>query len=136
MAALVLINARVEIATIDMSQHVTAVEIPVEADEVGTTTFGTNGWKTMLPGLKSAECKISWNDDFAVTTVDDRLWGWFGTVQAVRVRATTAAISATNPSYDFSVVVKEFTPVAGKVGDLATQDVSWPVTGAVVRSVA
>lgn len=136
MAVVAMINPKVTIAGVDMSQYVTAVELSFEADDLETTNFGTSGWKTRIAGLKSGEIGISFNDDFAATTVDDRLWSWFGTVQTIAVKATTAATSATNPEYQSSALVTEFQPLAGKVGELATQDITWPLTGAVTRAVA
>lgn len=136
MAVLALTSARVEINAVDMSQYVTGVELPVDADELETTNFGSGGWKTVIGGLKSATVKVSFNDDFAVTSVDDRLWALLGTVVTLKVRPTSAAISTTNPEYQTSVLVNSLQPVAGKVGDLATQDLTWPISGAITRATA
>lgn len=138
MAVLALINPKISIATIDMSQYTTAVGFDVEADKLTTTNFGTSGWETFIAGLKKGEVKVAFNNDYAATTVDDRLWTWFsaGTAIAFAVKATNATTSATNPEYQFSVVPLTFSPVAGKVGELVTQDVTWPITGAVTRAVA
>lgn len=136
MAAIVLTNPKVTIAGVDMSQYVTQVELGIEADDVETTNFGTSGWRTRIGGLKQGEVSISFNDDFAATTVDDRVWGWFGAVQTFAVKATNATTSATNPEYQMNVLVTEMTPVGGKVGDLATQDVTWPISGTVTRATA
>ncbi len=138
MAVLALINPTITIATFNMSQHVTAVGFDVEADKLTTTNFGTSGWETFIAGLKKGEVKVAFNNDYATTTVDDRLWTWFsaGTAISFAVKATNAANSATNPEYQFNVVPLTYSPVAGKVGELATQDVTWPITGAITRAVA
>jgi hypothetical protein len=136
MAAIVLINPVVTIAGVVMSQYVTEVSIDIEADDVETTNFGTNGWRTRIGGLKGGEVSVTFNDDYAATTVDDRVWGWFGTVVTFNAKATNAATSATNPEYQMSALVDEMVPVGGKVGDLAQQSVSWPISGAVTRAVA
>ena len=136
MAVVALINPKVTIAGVDMSQYVTQCAFDVEADDLETTNFGSSGWRTFIAGLKKGEVKVTFNDDFATTTVDDRLWAWFGTVQTFNVKATNAANSTTNPEYQMSVLVNKMSPVAGKVGDLANQDVTWPVTGVVTRATA
>ena len=59
-----------------------------------------------------------------------------GTVVAIKVRPTTAAISATNPEYSGNVLVSEYSPLDGSVGDLATTSVSWPGAGALARATA
>ena len=134
MAVVALTAPKVTIAAVDMSQYITQVELDVEADDLETTNFGSGGWRSRIGGLKKGEVKVSFNDDFAATTVDDRLWSWFGTVQTFNVKATTAVNSATNPEYQMSVLVTQMSPIKGKVGDLATQDVTWPVTGTVTRA--
>ena len=45
-----------------------------------------------------------------------------------------AAVSATNPSYTFSVLVSEWTPLNGGVGELATASVTWPISGAITKA--
>lgn len=138
MAVLALINPTITIATFNMSPHITAVGFDVEAAQLPTTNFGTSGWETFIAGLKKGEVKVALNNDYAAATVDDRLWTWFsaGTAIAFAVKATNAVTSATNPEYQFNVVPLTYSPVAGKVGELATQDVTWPITGAVTRAVA
>ncbi len=138
MAVLALINPKITIATFDMSQHTTAIGFDAEAVQLTTTNFGSGGWETFIAGLKKGEVKVAFNNDYAATTVDDRLWTWFsaGTAIAFAVKATNATTSATNPEYQFNVVPLTFSPVAGKVGELATQEVTWPITGAVTRAVA
>lgn len=135
MAALVLINPKITLATIDMSAFITEVELPIDADEVDNTAFSPLGWRTYIPGLKKGEMKLTFNDDFASTTVDDRLWSWFGTTIAAAVKAVNAANSATNPEYQFSTVVSKMIPLAGKVGELANQPLTWKVTGVITRAV-
>jgi predicted secreted protein len=135
MAVVALISPQVTIAGVNMSAFITKVEFEVEADDLDTTNFGSGGWRTKLGGLKKGTVKVSFNDDFAATTVDDRLWAWFGTVQTFNVKATTAANSATNPEYQMSALVNQMSPLAGKVGELANQDVNWPVSGVVTRAV-
>jgi hypothetical protein len=46
----------------------------------------------------------------------------------------TAAASSANPSYTCSVLVTEWTPVNGAVGELATADVTFPISGAITKS--
>jgi predicted secreted protein len=136
MAVLALISARVEIATIDMSAHVTSIEIPIEAEDLETTNFGSGGWRARIAGLREAQVAIGLNQDFAVTTVDDRIWGWFGTLVAMKVRPTQAAVSTSNPSYEGNVLVNDIAPIAGNVGDLAVMSLTWPSSAAFTRVTA
>jgi hypothetical protein len=45
-------------------------------------------------------------------------------------------VSSSNPSFSFNALVVQSTPFSSNVGDLATQDVTWPVDGAVTRGTA
>ena len=138
MAVLALINPKITIATIDMSQYTTAIGFDAEAAQLTTTNFGTSGWETFIAGLKKGEVKVAFNNDYVASSVDDRLWTWYsaGTAIAFAVKATNAVTSTTNPEYQFNVVPLTFSPVAGKVGELATQEVTWPITGPITRAVA
>lgn len=134
MAVLALTSCYVEINSVDMSAFVTAVEIDAEVVDLVTTNFGSGGWDERIGGLKSGTFAVTFNNDFAATTVDDRLWPLFGTVVTFAVRPTSSAVGATNPSYEGSVLVNELSPISGSVGDLAQHDVTWPCSGTVTRA--
>lgn len=138
MAVVALINPKVTVAGTDMSGYITAVAFDAEGDELETTNFGSAGWRTYIMGLKKGEIKISVNDDFAAGLADSLIWGWFsaGAVITFNVKATNAANSTSNPEYQMSVLPSKFSPISGKVGELATQDITWPVSGAVTRATA
>lgn len=134
MAVLALTSCFIEVNSVDMSQYAKGVELSIESSELDTTDFASGGWREVIGGLKSGNVRVTWNDDFASTTVDDRLWALFGTVTAMKVRPTSASVGATNPNYTFSALVSTFTPIAGDVGDLAGQQLTWPISGAVTRA--
>jgi len=135
---IVLISPTITLDSVDMTTFIKEVTLDVEADDVDSTAFGPDGWKTRKPGLKGAEIKLVFNTEFNASTVDDQLWGWFtgGVPITFTARADDGAISATNPQYSGSVVVLKMSPLAGKVGDLAEQSLTWPITGAVARAVS
>jgi len=49
----------------------------------------------------------------------------------VTVKPTTAATSATNPEFQGNVVISEYNPLDGAVGDASSTSVTWPGDGAV-----
>lgn len=136
MAVLALTSARVELNGVDMSTYAAGVELSVDSAELDATDFGSGGWKEVIGGLKSGNVRISWHADFATTTVDDRLWALLGTVCTLKIRPTSSAISTTNPEYQTNVLVNSLQPVAGNVGDLASMDNTWPLSGSVTRATA
>lgn len=137
MAVLAMTSCRVELNAVDMSQYVAAVELTLDGVDLDTTDFASGGWEEKIMGLRSSSLKVKFNDDFAATTVDDRVYAFWlaGTPVAYKIRPTSAAISATNPSFEGNFLPNSFVAVAGSVGDLATKDLTWPGTGAVTRVV-
>jgi hypothetical protein len=111
--------------------------ISLEADDVETTSFGTDGWRTRIGGLKSGTVDFEFHQDFGAGGIDGLLWPLLGGTAAVSIRpGGTAAIGTTNPEYRFDVLVSEYSPMDSAVGDLATVSVSFPITGAVTRATA
>jgi hypothetical protein len=133
MAKLVLTNAVVKINSVDYSTNINQVEIAVSSDEVDTTAFSSTGWRTVTGGLKSANVTLSFHNDYAASGIDSVLWAALNTVATVVVIPNGTAVSASNPSYSFTALVNSVTPISGSIGDLVVQNLSWPVSGEIVR---
>ena len=136
MAKLVLTNAVVKINGTDYSSNVNQVEIAVTSDEVDTTAFSSTGWRTVTGGLKSGSTTLSFHNDFAAGALDGALWPLLNTLATVVVLPNGTVAGTSNPSYTFTALVNNLTPVSGSVGDLATQNLTWPISGEVTRATA
>jgi len=66
--------------------------------------------------------------------VDATLHAALGTEVAIMVKPTSDAVGTGNPSYSFNALVTQIVPFSSNVGDLATQDVSFPISGAITRA--
>lgn len=135
MASFAFTDAHVTINAVDLSDHIRKVTIKAEVDDLENTAMGAAS-KGRIGGLKDWTIDFEFNQDFAASNVDATLWPLLGTVVTVTVRPTSAAKSATNPEYSGPALVKEYTPMDGSVGDLATTSVSWPGAGALTRAVS
>ena len=135
MAILALTNAKLVIASVDFSSYLTDVTLDINAADLNATAMSSAGWEAHLAGLKSFKFDATLNQDFAASAVDATLWAAFGTVVAVTANPVNAANSATNPQYQFNVVVGQYSPISGKVGDLLQTKISWVGTGAITRAV-
>ena len=51
-----------------------------------------------------------------------------------RGSAVNTTTAPTNPQYSGNVLVNEYNPIEGAVGDLGTTSVSWPGAGALTRA--
>lgn len=117
MAVQVLTNASVTVNAIDLSAYVTSVTVDRQVDPVETTSMGATG-HTFSAGLQSSTVTVNFNQDFASNKVNATLTGLVGTTTTVVVKADSAAVSATNPSFSCSGFFAGYSPVSGAVGDL------------------
>lgn len=135
MARIVLTNAVVKINGVDLSDHVASVELAQEVEEVETTAFGDSA-RTRTGGLANNSLSLDFHQDFASASVDDTLNGLVGGTASFEILPAGTAVGATNPRYTGTVLLTEWTPVSGAIGELATASVTWPISGAVTRATA
>jgi hypothetical protein len=121
----------VKVNSVDLSDHVTAVTLNRSFDELEVTAMGDTGHKA-VKGLEASSVSISFLNDSASANVLATLQAAWGTnVTVVLLQEKGTAVSATNPLYTMTCLVNNTTDIAGGVGDIATQDVTWNVSGAV-----
>ncbi len=130
---MVLVSTFLSLSGTDLSAYTSKVEVTAEVEDKDVTTFGSGGWKALLGGLKSAQLAITWKNDITVGDLDGILWPLLGTVVAFEVRGTSAIAGTSNPKYTGSTLVKTLTPIAGSVGDVNEQSVTYPTSGVVTR---
>lgn len=133
MAKFVLTAEYITLNASDVSSYCKKAELQLESEAKEVTTFSSAGWKEFLGGLKSGTLSLEFEQDFAAAALDSILWPLFGTVVAFEVRPTSSARAVTNPAYTGSVLVSQYNPITGGVGDDATVSISLPTSGAVAR---
>lgn len=121
MATLVYTDARVEINSINLSDHVKSVEVQYQAELLDDTVMGTSGTRSNKPGLKNWTITVNFLQDYAAASVDATLFSLIGAIAfPIKVRPTSAAISATNPEFQGNGVLESYPPLTGEVGALGT----------------
>ena len=135
MARIVLTNAGVVIGGVDLSDHVAQVEVNQTFDEVVTTAFG-EGCPTRVGGMEDSSITLSFHQDYAAASVDATISPLIGGTASFDIYPNGTSVGATNPSYSGTVLLTEWSGVAGTVGDLLVVDVTWPVSGTVTRATA
>ena len=120
----------VTVNSVDLSDHVTAVTINRTFDELEVTAMGDSGHK-FVKGLEASSITIDFLNDTATGEVLQTLQAAWGTNVTVVVKQTSAAVSATNPSYTMTCLVNNTTDINGSVADLSTQSVTWNVSGTI-----
>ncbi len=133
MAVFAATDLEVTIGGTDFSASLAAVTLDISREQLETTAFG-DAARTYIAGLQEGSVTLSFHQDFAASAVDETLHAALGTELAFVVKPTSAAVGAGNPSYSFNALVTQITPFSSNVGDLATQDVTFPISGAVTRA--
>ena len=133
MAKIVLTNVNVSLGGTDISSSVAQTELKMTAEEKDTTGFGSTA-KTRIGGLKDHSVTFEIHQQYSA--IESLIYPLVGATAAVIIKPDGTAVSSANPSYAFNVFVSEWSPVAGAVGDLATASVSWPIDGAITKTVA
>jgi hypothetical protein len=135
-------NAGFKISTdgttyVDLTDHVTSLTINRQFDELDVTAMGATG-HAFIAGLESSTISVDFLNDDATAQVMTTLNTLVGTNAKFKIVQTTvpgtpstATVSATNPLYSGLVLVNKLTPIAGKVGDVAVQSLTFTVSGAV-----
>lgn len=136
MAKQVITSRFVSLNGTDISSSLAGASLELTISEVDKTSLGSQGWTEVAAGLKSGSVTLNFQQDFGASGVDSTLWPLLGTEGTVVIRPTSSTVSATNPAYTATVLISQYTPIAGAVGDLATFDVTFPTVGAVTRATA
>ena len=136
MAKLVLTNSVVTLNGSDISSDVAAITLSTTAAEVPTTNFSSGGAVTRVAGLIDNSVTLSLHNEYS--SVEGLVYPLVGSTAVTMVikPAGTAAAGTASPHFSFQVLVTEWTPVNGAVGELNTADVTWPISGTITKTVA
>ena len=139
MAKIVLTNAYVLLGDLyDISSYVTNISLSTTHDIIETTQFG-DVYKTRIAGLGDNQANFEFLQDFSSTIVnpgglENVIYPLIGTAINCKIRPINTTISASNPQYSFSLLISEWQPLSGSVGELSTASVSWPISGEITKT--
>lgn len=123
------------IPSVDISSLVSAVTLTQIVDELEVTSMGDTSHR-FVAGLQAATLTISFFNDWGASQVMTTLNAAMGQTLALSmITVKGTAVSATNPTYQFSILVNNLTPVgSGGVADEASSSLSFTVNTAVTVS--
>lgn len=136
MARLVLTNAYVTINGVNLSDHIASITLTTTDDVIDTTAFSSTAARTRIGGLADNSVALEFHQDYATSSVEATIYPLVGSTTAVVVKPNGSTTAADNPSYSFTALVSEWTPLGGAVGELATASVTWPISGAITKAVS
>ena len=128
-------NAAPTTPSVDISSLVTSAVINQIVDELEVTAMGDSSHK-YVAGLQSGTFTIDFINDWATSQVMQTLNEAFGKTLAVSVITVKGtAVSAANPSYQFSILVNNLTPIGtAGVAEVATSSVTFTLNSALTVS--
>lgn len=134
MAKKVLLDAQLTINSNDLTTWTAKVELNDEFEEKDVTTFSSDSAKEVLGGLESGSVAISFKNSHTTGELDDIMWALRRQVVSFATRADQAAVTTSNPQYSGNLLVNQWMPIAGTVGDVNEFDVTFPLSGPLVRA--
>jgi hypothetical protein len=125
----------IEINDEDFSDSLAAVTLDISREQLEITAFGDSA-RRYIGGLQDSSVTLSFHQDFAAGSVDEIIHSNLGGTVAIVIKPTSGSVTSSNPSYSFNALVTQHVPFSSNVGDLATQDLTLPVDGAITRGTA
>jgi len=114
-----------KVATINLSDHVTAFTLNRQADQIEVTAMGDTAHK-FVTGLSADTITVSFLNDTAASNVLATLQDAYGkTVAWAAIQDSSAAVSATNLLYSGTILVDNLTDINGAVGDEGMIDITF-----------
>jgi hypothetical protein len=114
-----------KVATINLSDHVTAFTLNRQSDQIEVTAMGDTAHK-FVTGLSADTITVSFLNDTAASNVLATLQAAYGTTVAwAAIQDSSAAVSATNVLYSGTILVDNLTDIAGAVADEGMMDLTF-----------
>mgnify|MGYP000735997426 CR=1 FL=1 len=121
----------VTLNSVALSDHVTSATINRSFDELEVTAMGDTAHK-FVKGLEASTITLDFLNDTAASNVLATLQAAWGTTVPLTLKQTSAAISATNPEYQTTVLVNNTTDINGSVADISTQSITFTCNSPIV----
>lgn len=106
-----------------LDDWVQSIVVSQDAEDLDGTAMGATS-RAHVRGLRDDRIEVTFLQDFATSAVDQTLSALYSSTGfAVVVKPTSAAVSATNPSYTCTMILLNYQPIDATVGEISTPDV-------------
>ena len=95
-------------------------------EQVETTAFGSTV-RQRTYGLGDHSISVEFQNDYAAANVNPTVQAILPGTTTMLVWAAGSTTGTANPKHTLGVLVDNWTPLGGAVGDLITASVTWPV---------
>ena len=117
-------NAAVTINSVDLQDQCTSAVVNYVYEQLETTSFGDSARKfggSAVTSLQNNSIEVELYQSYAASETEATIFGLVGIVTTLVVKPTSAAVSATNPSYTLTgAYLESHTPINASLGELST----------------
>jgi hypothetical protein len=119
-------NVSFVVNSVDLSDHVREIKIDMSAEDLDATAMGADS-RAHAVGLRDDRMEVTFLQDYAATKVDATLAPLVSSSTGVTVvvKPTSAAVSATNPSYTMTALLFDYSPIDATVGEISMPEVTF-----------
>ena len=121
----------VTLNSVDLSDHVTSATINRQFTELSVTAMGDTAEK-FVKGLENSTITLDFLNDTAASNVNATLQAAWGTTVTLTLKQTSAAVSATNPEFQTTVLVNNTQDINGAPGDISMQSITFTCNSPIV----
>ena len=119
-----------KVATVDLSDHVTAFSLSRQRDQLEVTAMGDTSHK-FVAGLSADTITVTFLNDTAAGSVLATLQAAYGTTVAfTAIQDKVASVGTTNVLYSGTILVDNLTDINGAVADEAMIDITFTCNSA------
>lgn len=123
-------NVGLKINSVDLSDHVKAVTLTRNFDELEVTAMGDTSHR-FVKGLEASTLQVDfYNDDASSSVLATLQAAWGTTVPFSMLQTKGIAVSAQNPLYSGSLLINHTTDINGDVAVIGMQQITFTVNGA------
>ena len=116
-------NAAVTINSVDLQDQCTSAVVNYVYEQLETTSFGDTARKfggSAVTSLQNNTIEVTLYQSYAASETEATIFGLVGIVTTLVVKPTSAAVSATNPSYTLTgAYLSAHTPINASLGELS-----------------
>jgi len=118
-------NPSVEINSVDLTEQCTAASITYLVEQLENTAFGSTA-RTYTGGLENNTVTVTLYQSYAAAETEASIYSLVGTTTTLVLKPSSAAVSATNPSYTITgAYLESHTPINASLGELSTIDLTF-----------
>lgn len=137
MGKFVILTTSVKLNSVDLSDRIRSCAVAMSAPPVNVQAMGATG-ADYVQGLREDSFTMEAYSDFAAAKINATLRPFMdnGSPFLVEVWPAGTVTSATNPKFSGTVIMTEYEPISGAVGDAAMTPLTLPVIGKISEATA